>query len=596
MTKTKRWISLLCACALLASLVRPAYAENASGVVSGYRQSIASYDEIYNRMADAVDSGIESMNLYEYRITVDDFMRIYSDLFANAPEFFFLAPRVAYHTADGLFSDILVDVTFQYVMTREEREAASAFYEKEVAAIVALVPAGLTDVEKALFVHDYIISAYAYDEGESIYDTYTFLKTRTGVCQAYSLLYLRVLREIGVECAVVTSSDMRHAWNLVKLGGNWYHVDLVYDDPRPDRTGRVLHEYFLLSDDEIRAKEHYNWSSTVKCPVSWPKNPLWGGVLARMFPIGGRWYYIQNTERRVCSSLFDGTELRTLYNFKDRWMVGDSSNRYWVGTFSGLSEWNGILYVNTADEIVTIDPSSGETAVYLRAEGEADIYGSAIVKKTLDYMTAANPNLEGTQRVNSVLVTGEVKTEDAIPFDDVAVTDPYYDAIRFVYERGLFNGVSTTKFAPGATLTRAMFVTVLGRLCGVDPAAWTTTTFTDVEPGLWYSAYVEWAAKNGIVNGLGDGRFDPLGELTKEQMMKITAYCGGMLGIGVDGNDDDLAAFTDRDSLDAWAVEGAEWCAANDLLPSRTELDPLHTANRAEAASVIAGFARLAGK
>ncbi len=544
MTKTKRWISLLCACALLASLVRPAYAENASGVVSGYRQSIASYDEIYNRMADAVDSGVESMNLYEYRITVDDFMRIYSDLFANAPEFFFLAPRVAYHTADGLFSDILVDVTFQYVMTREEREAASAFYEKEVAAIVALVPAGLTDVEKALFVHDYIISAYAYDEGESIYDTYTFLKTRTGVCQAYSLLYLRVLREIGVECAVVTSSDM----------------------------------------------------STVKCPVSWPKNPLWGGVLARMFPIGGRWYYIQNTERRVCSSLFDGTELLTLYNFKDRWMVGDSSNRYWVGTFSGLSEWNGILYVNTADEIVTIDPSSGESAVYLRAEGEADIYGSAIVKKTLDYMTAANPNLEGTQCVNSVLVTGEVKTEDAIPFDDVAVTDPYYDAIRFVYERGLFNGVSTTKFAPGATLTRAMFVTVLGRLCGVDPAAWTTTTFTDVEPGLWYSAYVEWAAKNGIVNGLGDGRFDPLGELTKEQMMKITAYCGGMLGIGVDGNDDDLAAFTDRDSLDAWAVEGAAWCAANDLLPSRTELDPLNTANRAEAASVIAGFARLAGK
>ena len=56
MTKTKRWISLLCACALLASLVRPAYAENASGVVSGYRQSIASYDEIYNRMADAVST------------------------------------------------------------------------------------------------------------------------------------------------------------------------------------------------------------------------------------------------------------------------------------------------------------------------------------------------------------------------------------------------------------------------------------------------------------------------------------------------------------------------------------------------------------
>ncbi|MBQ3814803.1 MAG: S-layer homology domain-containing protein, partial [Clostridia bacterium] len=184
----------------------------------------------------------------------------------------------------------------------------------------------------------------------------------------------------------------------------------------------------------------------------------------------------------------------------------------------------------------------------------------------------------------------------AIPFDDVSVTDPFYDAIRFVYERGLFNGISNTKFAPGATLTRAMFVTVLGRLCGVDPAAWTTSSFTDVAPGLWYSAYVEWAAQNGIVNGVGGGLFDPLGELTKEQMMKIVATCGGMLGLGVPGDPEDLAVFGDREMLAGWATDGAAWCAANDLLPSRTELDPKNTANRAEAASVIAGFSRLAGK
>ena len=592
----KRWISLLCACVLLALTLNPAYAENASGVVSGYRQSIASYDEIYNRTADAVDSGAETLNLYEYRITVEDFMRIYSDLFANAPEFFFLAPRVAYHTADGLFSDIIVDVTFQYTMNREEREAASAFYEKEVSHIVSLVPQGLSDTEKALYVHDYLITAYAYDEGEMIYDTYTFLKTRTGVCQAYSLLYLRVMRELGVECAVVTRSEMRHAWNLVKLGGSWYHVDLVYDDPRPDRTGRVLHDYFLLSDDEIRERGHSGWSSTVKCTVSWPKDPIWRGVVSRMVWLDGRWYYIQNNERRLSSSLFDGSDLRALYSFENRWMVGDSPTRYWVGTFSGLSEWGGILYVNTAAEIVTIDPKTAVSTVYLREDSEHDIYGSAVIKDTLDYMTASTPNLEGTQNVHSVVVTGQVRSPDAIPFDDVLTTDPNYDAIRFVYERGLFNGISQTKFAPGATLTRAMFVTVLGRLCGVDPAAWTSTSFTDVPPGLWYSSYVEWAAQKGIVNGVGDSRFDPLGELTKEQMMKIVAYCGGMLGVGLEGNDDDLTAFTDRDALDAWAVEGAAWCAANDLLPSRTELDPKNTATRAEAASVIAGFARLAGK
>ncbi|MCR5681445.1 MAG: S-layer homology domain-containing protein [Clostridiales bacterium] len=593
---SKRWISRLCAAFMLIALICPAHAENASHVVSEYRQSIASYDQIYNRVADAVDSGAETLSLFEYRITVEDFMRIYSDLFANAPEFFFLAPRVAYHTADGLFSDTVVDVTFQYTMTRAEREAASAFYEKEVAYIVSSVPGGLSDTEKALYVHDFIISAYGYDETESIYDTYTFLKTRTGVCQAYSLLYMRVMRELGVECAVVTSSEMRHAWNIVKIGGNWYHVDLVYDDPRPDRVGRVLHDFFLLSDDEIRARDHVGWSSTVKCGTAWPKDPLWRGVVSRMLWIDGRWYYIRNTDRQICSALFNGSDQKVLYTFKDRWMVGDSATRYWVGTYSGLSAWGGILYVNTADEILTIDPKNGTATVYLRETEAGDIYGSAIVKDTLDYMTAATPNLDGTQHIHSVVVTGQARSPGAIPFDDVQMTDPCYDAVRFVYERGLFNGVSTTKFAPGATLTRAMFVTVLGRLCGVDPSVWTTSSFTDVPPGLWYSAYVEWAVQNGIVNGVGGGLFDPLGELTKEQMMKIVATCGGMLKLGVSGDPEDLAVFADRDQLDTWAVDGAAWCAANDLLPSRTELDPKNTANRAEAASMIAGFSRLAGK
>lgn len=94
------------------------------------------------------------------------------------------------------------------------------------------------------------------------------------------------------------------------------------------------------------------------------------------------------------------------------------------------------------------------------------------------------------------------------PFTDVSETDTYYKAVEFVYENGLFNGVSATEFAPATTMTRAMFVTVLGRLANVDTVAYTAElSFEDVVPGEWYTPYVAWAAENGIVNGYNAAEF-----------------------------------------------------------------------------------------
>ena len=113
----------------------------------------------------------------------------------------------------------------------------------------------------------------------------------------------------------------------------------------------------------------------------------------------------------------------------------------------------------------------------------------------------------------------------SLPFTDVYSDNPHYDDICLMYEMGLMTGTSSTKFSPNATYTRAMFVTMLGRLDGLnggmDPDDYTGTAFSDVPAGRWDAPYIKWAAENGIVNGVGNGRFNPQGSITVEQYAAI---------------------------------------------------------------------------
>ena len=105
------------------------------------------------------------------------------------------------------------------------------------------------------------------------------------------------------------------------------------------------------------------------------------------------------------------------------------------------------------------------------------------------------------------------------PFTDVEKNSWYAAAVQYVRVNGFFSGVSDTLFAPDGSMTRGMFVTVLGRMAGVDAAKYGGETgFSDVEPTAWYAPYVKWAAQYGIANGMGNGLFAPNDKINREQM------------------------------------------------------------------------------
>ena len=180
-----------------------------------------------------------------------------------------------------------------------------------------------------------------------------------------------------------------------------------------------------------------------------------------------------------------------------------------------------------------------------------------------------------------------VPSRPALPFDDVAPGDWYYNAVAYVFENGLMNGVADRIFDPDGTTTRAMLVTILHRLEG-RPESSGEHVFDDVSPDVWYGTAVQWAASNGIVAGYGDGRFGPEDPLTREQFAVIMYRYAGFKGYDT-GKTADLSGYSDASSISVWAEAAMKWANAEGMITGREAamLVPQGITTRAEAAKII---------
>ena len=172
-------------------------------------------------------------------------------------------------------------------------------------------------------------------------------------------------------------------------------------------------------------------------------------------------------------------------------------------------------------------------------------------------------------------------------FLDVAPNAWYKDAVQYAYDNGLMTGVSANEFAPEATTTRAMIVSMLARLEGVESAE--SAGFADVAANDWYATAVNWAAASGITSGTGDGNFSPNTAITREQLAAILMNYAAYKGEDV-SNRADLTSYTDQPST--WAEEAMSWAVAEGLMNGVTAdtLQPQGAATRAQVAAILQRF------
>ena len=180
----------------------------------------------------------------------------------------------------------------------------------------------------------------------------------------------------------------------------------------------------------------------------------------------------------------------------------------------------------------------------------------------------------------------EPSTDVSDLFIDIARDAWYKDAIQYAYDNGLMTGVSDTEFAPEATTTRAMIVSILARLEGVESAQ--AAGFADVNDE-WYATAVNWAASVGVVNGYEDNTFRPNTAITREQLAAILMNYAACIGQDV-SNRASLTSYTDQPST--WAEEAMQWAVAEGLITgvTNTELQPQGNATRAQVAAILQRF------
>ncbi len=233
-----------------------------------------------------------------------------------------------------------------------------------------------------------------------------------------------------------------------------------------------------------------------------------------------------------------------------------------------------------------VDISTGSTV----ASGTAlDAYSRYFVAEdTIAHFSATSATVEAM--VDGLYLLTDGSGVDS-PFTDLDPDHWAADYILRLYDLGLINGMSATTYEPDGPMTRGMFVTVLGRLYGIDPTDYTENAYSDVRDDSYYTPYIVWATEAQLVNGYGGGIFQPDQPVSRQEiatiLLRYANYTGATLSTAVEP-----VTFVDEDTIASWALEAVQACQRAGILQGRpgNVFDPANSAQRAEVAAVICRF------
>ena len=245
---------------------------------------------------------------------------------------------------------------------------------------------------------------------------------------------------------------------------------------------------------------------------------------------------------------------------------------------SGISLHYGDIHLTAGGDVSSVD-----------AVLEAECEHTRSYTKLLPYMISGyDKDKIGTQILK---VTYKGKNAELIitnDYKDVKYGQWYYDPIMNCTAEGYYSGVGNGYFSPSVQMTREMFVTVLGRLAGIDASKYKGTVFNDVKSDRWSAPYIKWASDNGIVSGYNDGSFAPTKGITRQEICSVVKRYLDKFNITIDRTNTERE-FADNGKIAYWAKEAVIYCQTRGIISgdAKGAFNPTNTATRAEVAVII---------
>lgn len=355
------------------------------GVVVEQQDGAASLASTYDATAleklivEGIKAWQTSIDVSELGLTRDDINNgAVRSIINSHPEFISLSGGYTYWTSGSSITKI----QFTYLTNAKEEQQELDAALQEVKSKIDT--SGMSDEEIVLAYHEYLTStvAYAYEDyfngtiaANHGYDMYGALVKHSCVCQGYAETMFYLLREAGLSCAIASSGNINHAWNIVKIHGNWYHIDATWDDPVWDMPGRSYHDYFLVSFDTMNKNTLINhtkdrtdmvvsaqWGDTYTTAVdtTYESGKFWNGIEKAIFYKDGYWYSISEGSSKTSFNInkyqYSTNINKVLYSGTAKWTT--PSGGYYSGVYSSIYLRGDNLYFTTPDSLNKIDITS----------------------------------------------------------------------------------------------------------------------------------------------------------------------------------------------------------------------------------------------
>lgn len=355
------------------------------GVVVEQQDGAASLASTYDATAleklivEGIKAWQTSIDVSELGLTRDDINNgAVRSIINSHPEFISLSGGYTYWTSGSSITKIV----FTYLTNAKEEQQELDAALQEVKSKIDT--SGMSDEEIVLAYHEYLTStvAYAYEDyfngtiaANHGYDMYGALVKHSCVCQGYAETMFYLLREAGLSCAIASSENINHAWNIVKIRGNWYHIDATWDDPVWDMPGRSYHDYFLVSFDTMNKNTLINhtkdrtdmvvsaqWGDTYTTAVdtTYESGKFWNGIEKAIFYKDGYWYSISEGSSKTSFNInkyqYSTNINKVLYSGTAKWTT--PSGGYYPGVYSSIYLRGNNLYFTTPDSLNKIDITS----------------------------------------------------------------------------------------------------------------------------------------------------------------------------------------------------------------------------------------------
>lgn len=224
-------------------------------------------EQLYFDIYSALDSLKDEIDVSKYSSDSNKIFSIRQKVLDDYPEIFYFTHEGSYYYTNGILK-------FKYLYAKEDiTDMRSKLKVKVDGIIQGIVKDGMTEIEEELAFHDYLVLNTQYDEEnynagtipKEDHTAYNVLINGTGVCDGYAKSMKLLLNRVGIECLIVQNYTMSHAWNIVKIDGEYYHLDVTWDDPIPDRKNKISYKYFNLSNNVMNFDHEWTTSDYPSC-------------------------------------------------------------------------------------------------------------------------------------------------------------------------------------------------------------------------------------------------------------------------------------------------------------------------------------------